>query len=120
MKSQFKTHLEGRYLDDGRYVLSEDLVYFSELLNKDIIVPKGFETDFASVPRVPIAYWLFGGKAHHESVVHDYLYRTNPHICTRRQADNVFKEAMTSRKKGFFVKGSMWLGVRLGGKSSWK
>lgn len=120
MNSQFKTHLEGVYLDDGHYVLSEELVYFSELLNKEIIVPKGFKTDFASVPRVPIAYWLFGGRAHHESVIHDYLYRTIPHICSRKQADQVFKEAMIIRKKGIFVRNSMWLGVRLGGWSSWR
>jgi len=120
MKSGFLTTLQGEWIDDKNFKLTSGLIYNSKLLNMTLKVPSGFITDFASVPRVPIAYTLFGNKAHHESVIHDYLYRTTPHLCTRRQADNVFKEAMTSRKKGFFVKGSMWLGVRLGGKSSWK
>jgi hypothetical protein len=120
MKSEFRTILVGEWVNDEVFKLHEDLIYYSELLGTDIIVPKGFETDFASVPRLPFIYSLFGDRAHHESVIHDYLYRTLPHICTREQADKVFLEAMTIREKNWFIRESMFIGVRFGGKSSWK
>lgn len=120
MKPQFKTVMTGFWIDDKNFQLTEDLIYDSKVLNMTVVVPKGFITDFASVPRVPIAYTLFGGKAHHEAVIHDYLYRTKPHICSRPQADRVFLEAMKTRQKGLFLRVSMYLGVRIGGSSSWK
>src|SRR6185436_10791157 len=39
-----------------------------------LTIPVGFETDLASVPRVPIAWLLAGGVANGPAVVHDYLY----------------------------------------------
>lgn len=39
-----------------------------------IHVPHGFVTNFASVPRLPFAYLLYGGKGNRAAVVHDYLY----------------------------------------------
>jgi hypothetical protein len=59
---------------------------------------------------------LFGDRAHHESVIHDYLYRIDSVPCVgRKQADDVFLEAMEARGKGFFVRYSMYWGVRMGG-----
>jgi len=57
-----------------------------------ITVPVGFVTDFASVPR-PL-WWLipFHGKFTKGSVIHDWLYQT--HQCTRKEADDIFYEAM--------------------------
>ena len=39
-----------------------------------ITLPRGFVTDYDSVPRLPLAYWLLGGKRHKAAVVHDFLY----------------------------------------------
>lgn len=55
-------------------------------------VPAGFETDFASVPRVPFAYWLTGNTAHAPATLHDYLCRSGK--VKRKQADKLFLEAM--------------------------
>lgn len=120
MKPEFVTHLIGAWLDDKEFMLTEDLVYKSEILDTMLTVPKGFKTDFASVPRLPLIYSTFGDRAHHESVIHDYLYRTLPHVCDRRMADCVFLEAMECRGKGKFMRTSMYLGVRMGGASSWQ
>ena len=121
LKSEFKSTLSGDYLDDDKtFKLDSDLVYYSELLDWTIYVPRGFETDFASVPRLPIIYSLFGDKAHHESVIHDHLYRILPHLCTRKEADQVFLEAMKARGKSWFIRNAMYQGVRMGGKSSWR
>jgi hypothetical protein len=63
--------------DPAKWKLTDPLIYDSKTVGK-IIVPEGYVTDFASVPRVPIAYLLTGGLAHAAAVVHDYLY-TSPH-----------------------------------------
>ena len=118
--SEFKTELDARLKDDDRvWVLDQPLVYQSDLLGA-ITIPAGFETDFASVPRVPIAYMMFGDRAHREAVIHDFLYRSDSNPCVdKSMADDVFLEAMKCRGKGWFVRYAMYWGVRLGGASSY-
>ena len=115
--AKFLTDLDVRCIDDGRWKLDAPLVYESDVEGVGRIeVPAGFETDFASVPRVPIAYTLFGDRAHREAVLHDYLYRIDSvPVVEREMADDVFLEAMAERGKGFFVRYAMYWGVRLGG-----
>lgn len=114
--SEFLTKLETELKDGDRiWVILAPLIFDSDALGK-IEVPTGFETDFASVPRVPVAYTLFGDRAHRESVIHDYLYREDSiPVVGRLQADGVFLEAMAERGKGFFVRYAMYWGVRVGG-----
>ena len=118
--SKFLTELDARLKDDDRiWILDSPLVYESGILGT-IEVPAEFETDFASVPRVPIAYTLFGDRAHRESVIHDYLYRTDSvPLATYDQANDVFLEAMKCRGKGWFVRKMMYWGVCVGGFTSY-
>jgi hypothetical protein len=51
-------------------------------------------TDFASVPRVPIAFLLAGDTAHRPAVLHDWLIKKMP--IPRTRADELFYEAMRS------------------------
>lgn len=106
---------------DGRaiYRLNNPLVYISEKFGK-IIIPTFFQTDLASVPRVPIIFMMWGDKAHREAVLHDYLYRIDsvPNV-SFSEANYIFKEAMISRDQPFYIYHPMWLGVTLGGKSSY-
>lgn len=118
MESRFLTELESRDLDDKRIMLLRPLEYQSAILGKTITVPKGFVSDKASVPRVPIAYWLFGDRAHREAVIHDYIYQT--HMVEKKVADKIFLEAMKARNKGVFVRVAMYWGVVLGGRSSYR
>lgn len=113
--SEFRTDLDVVCIDDSFWILNSILSYMSDLIGL-IEVPVGFETDFASVPRVPIFFTLFGDRAHREAVLHDYLYRIDsvPTV-ERSQADEVFLEAMKNRGKGFSVRYAMYWGVRLGG-----
>jgi hypothetical protein len=64
---------------------------------------------------VPVAYTLFGDRAHREAVIHDYLFRKDsiPKV-SFMDANIVFLEAMTLRGKSKFVRYSMFLGVCLG------
>ena len=117
--SQFLTPLLGEWLDDDvRFELHEPLIYQSDVAGMTFNIPAGFVTDFASVPRVPIIYELFGDKAHHESVVHDFIYQT--HATIRGTADKVFKEAMILRGKPGYVVWGMYWGVVLGGWNSYR
>jgi hypothetical protein len=113
--AKFLTELDVKCIDDKSWILSTALEYRSDIIGL-VKVPIGFQTDFASVPRIPIFYILFGDRAHREAVLHDYLYRIDSSpVVERAQADDVFFEAMKERGKGFMVRYAMYWGVRLGG-----
>lgn len=65
------------------------------------------------MPRLPLAFWLFGAVAQEAAVVHDFLYSTG--ACSRKLADEVFAEASTACGVSAWRRGPMWLGVRLFG-----
>jgi len=94
------------------------LLYMSEVAQDIITVPSGFETDFASVPRVPVAYWLTAGIARQASVVHDYLYSTGKE--KRCTADNIFLEAMQVCGISYWRRYSMYWAVRAFGAANYK
>jgi hypothetical protein len=120
--AEFRSTLDCRILDDDNGLLLADFIYYSDLLAREIRVPAGFITDFASVPRFPGAYWLVGGRAKWEATIHDYLYRVL--MLGREVADNVFLEAMATKRKKLikgeerewkqpaWVRAAMWSGVR--------
>ena len=92
--------------------LDDVLIYQSDILGW-IEVPVGFETDLASVPRVPIVWEAWGARCHRESVVHDYLYRFDSWPqATKDEADRVFLEAMKSRGVKWWIRQGMYSGVK--------
>lgn len=92
------------------YELNEDLIFIYNDL--EIIIPKGFQTDLASVPRIPFIYDIWGDRAYREAVLHDYLYRKDSiPIVSKDIADYIFKQAMISRKQPFYIYYPMYLGV---------
>ena len=115
--AKFITELHATLLDNDKiWEIDADLCYDSDLVDILITVPKGFQTDFASVPRIPIVYTWFGDRAHREAVIHDYLYKKNSvPIVTKAIADEIFYEAMKVRGKPFYVRYPMYWGVKLGG-----
>lgn len=118
--AKFLTELDAKLVDDVIWELDTPLVYESDLLKCTLTVPKGFQTDFASVPRIPVVYWFFGDRAHRESVLHDYLYRIDSEpVVTYNKANGVFYEAMELRGKSAFVRYPMWWGVTCGGFGSY-
>lgn len=88
------------------------LVYESNLLHFTVLVPVGFVTDFASVPRLPLVYGLAGDTGHKSAVVHDYLCRTK--TVKRSLADKVFREALEVEGVPSWRRNLMYLGVRIG------
>lgn len=106
-------------LGRANWRLLAPLVYSSRLRGL-IVVPKGFKTDFASVPRLPLAYALTGDTAHASAVVHDYLCRITFQDCeiTWAEAARVFKEAMKHEGVPGWRRQMMYLGVRYFGRQS--
>ena len=113
MKVQFLCALSVTEVDDNTWRL--EAPFLAKVDADTIKVPTGFITDFASVPRLPLAYSLFGDKAHRAAVLHDYLYSLG--LCSREYADNVLKAAMEADGLGWFTRNMMWAGVRLFGGS---
>lgn len=114
--AEFITELSTRLRrTDGRHVLADPLIFYSALAGTSIIVPRDFDTDFASVPRLPFAYLLFGGVADEAAVVHDWIYSTR--MFPRKMCDEIFAEAMKACGLAAWRRGPMWFGVRLFGKS---
>lgn len=96
-------------------LLLSPLVFESALLERQIHVPTGFVTDFASVPRAPLTYWLFGGVGDEAAVVHDFLYETQ--AVTRDLADLVYGEALEACGVARWRRAAMVLAVQLFGGS---
>ena len=107
------------FADNRDWMLVQDLEYTIGNTGVSIKIPKGFVTDFASIPQV---LWSFGlsphGRYSKAAIVHDYLYWAQ--CCTRKQADNILLIAMKESSVGPIMETEIYKGVRIGGKSSWK
>ena len=114
--SEFITKLDVELVDDlsnegrGSWRLASPLAYSSDVSGLTITVPVGFITDFASVPRAPIAFWLTGDTAHEPAVIHDYLYATG--LLPRALADSVLLEAMAVEGVPSWRRYAMYYAVR--------
>lgn len=113
MNAEFRSQLIGRVLGDSSFCLTQPFVFYSAKFDRVITVPAGFITDFASVPRLPVAYLLAGGEADEAAVIHDYLYHS--HDVPRPDADAIFDEAMGVTGQPWWRRKLMWAGVRLFG-----
>jgi len=124
MTPGFQSPLIVRELDEtsnsgrGLFELVAPLIYISPSLSRTLVAPVGFKTDFASVPRMPVIWLLFGDTARKAAALHDYLY-TAPHQTTREEADQVLREAAQFCGVGSFRANCLYLGVRIGGAPHW-
>jgi hypothetical protein len=75
-KVEFDSYLDTREIADGVWELLQDFTAFihTEDQTFEVIIRKGFLTDFASVPRLPFAYLLYGGIGNYAAVLHDGMY----------------------------------------------
>jgi len=137
---QVKELSEASFSERGSWELLSPLVYESDVAKTIICVPKGFKTDFASIPRLPFVFWILGDRYRKPAVIHDYLYGT--HELTREEADGVLFEAskcvdvewenkycsahwydrvwiVCKKNASWLRRGSMWVGLRLFGWTHW-
>ena len=82
-----------------------------------VIVPRGFVTDFASIPR-PLRLLLpKTGTYGNAAIVHDYLYWRQD--CSRSQSDNIMAIAMIEEGVPSGTMRAIQVGVRIGGQGAW-
>ena len=113
----FKTPLVLEDKDGLVWKLHEPLVYLTKA-GRTIIVPVGFVTDLASIPRGLWNLLPKSGAYNEAGVVHDYLYRING--VTRKEADEVFLQAMEELGVGRVRRTLMWSAVRMFAGRKWK
>lgn len=101
----------------NRSILLEPLAFRSKSMGEVFTVPKGFKTDYASIPRLVQLVISKMGRHRKAAVVHDYLYNryTQYKHMTRKQCDIVFLEAMKASNVPMWKRWSMYQGVRVGG-----
>lgn len=94
--------------DGAWWVLKEPLTYEDGALT--VVVPAGFVTDFASVPKL---FWNLAAPTEPDyseaSVVHDRLYET--HEVSKVVADIIFARAMSIGGTPLWKRRIMWLAV---------
>ena len=117
---QNNLHVSLKNNSDSVWILDQPLVYQSPVHGR-LEVPAGFETDLASVPRIPVVYRLWGDRAHREAVLHDAAYCIDfPLGLSYTEANNLFLEAMESRGVPWYIRYPMYLGVCAGGWTAFK
>ena len=97
--------------DSINFILEERLVYASDITGF-VIVPAGFETDLASIPRIFQSFIPKVDRHMLPAIVHDYLCR-EPGF-NRKMADRVFLEAMKLKEVNPVRRRLMYWAVRIG------
>lgn len=115
--NQYLTTLKTEQIGRWEHILLDDL-YYQDDERGAIIVPKGFQTDFASIRSLHnlvlfVFYALVAGYGNYAAVVHDWLYSTTPF--NRLQCDAVLYRALRAEGIARWRARLFWLGVRLGG-----
>lgn len=95
-------------------VLTDDFYYCAPLTHEVIRVPKGFETDFASIPFAASAIIDPMGDNMEAAVVHDYLYAVGE-AGQREHADTLFLDALAQHHVDPIRRKLMYEAVRAGG-----
>ncbi|ATV57132.1 hypothetical protein CTM68_05255 [Fusobacterium pseudoperiodonticum] len=106
-------------LMNGKFELVDDYVY--QIEEYRIRVPKGFVTDYASIPRIFRPIVLPYGKHSGASVVHDYLYSKGCDLnIERKKADKIFLEILKEEGVNPILDRLMYIAVRCFGKTRYK
>lgn len=115
MFGEFWSRSVTEHLDRKFSRVAQPLVYATRIPNARgalLVVPVGFVTDFASIPRLLWALLPRDGSYQPAAVLHDWLYTED---VSRKDADDIFLEAMEACGTCGPVRRAIWLGVRLCG-----
>ena len=87
-----------------------------------IIVPAGFESDGASVPRLlwGVVFPRDDRQALFGAIMHDFIYRTHPPKWTRADADELFLYLLQQGGVPYVRRIRAYIGVRLFGRKAWE
>ena len=93
MTARFFTELDTRRIEGPLKELLAPFSGYSERYDLTWCAPRRFRGDEASVPRAPVAYWLYGGRGYRGAWPHDMGYGWPFDSVTRVQWDFIFHEA---------------------------
>lgn len=136
--SSFTKELRVKVLDNGaNYEVLDKFIYYKEdNTDMKIVVERGFVTDFASVPRIFWSIFPPFGKYTKAAVLHDRLCEAynnketwnkvvqdpellpsdySNRVVKRKEADDIFLEAMVAINVGKFTRTMLYWSVRLYG-----
>ena len=102
--------------DKAIWMLHEPFTWENGIIK--VVVPTGFQCDFASIPQVVMS--ILGDIGQEAGVVHDYLYREGslPEV-TRGEADYIFYKICGEMGISYWKRIAMWKAVRVGAGSHW-
>jgi len=104
--------------DQSYWVLTEDFVYQFPDSKVEIRVPKGFVTDFASIPEPFRPVFSEKSAKSDAAIIHDYLYWDQS--CGRGQADQIMQLAMKDAGVSSVEVLLIYGALKFGGRSGWK
>jgi len=113
--------LDLRRFKDPMYILLCPIGWKPKKITQDLsalVVPAGFVTDFASIPRVFWSIFKPDGNYAYAAVLHDYLYWQQDR--SRSSADAIFRAAMDDLKITDFQSATLFHAVDLFGESAWE
>lgn len=99
---------------EERWILYGPLKLYSRKLRRILLVEPGFETDFASIPRLLWRILPKNGKWDGAAVLHDAVYRGVLDL-TKQQGDDLFNEVMILDKVPRWQRWALYRGVQLFG-----
>jgi hypothetical protein len=115
--TNFLTPVCIRPFDDYKYVVCETIKFTVD--GEVFSIPKNFETDLASIPRIA---WSYMSPAHSSlmraSIVHDWFYRMTCDF-TRYETDLIFYHMLRNDGVSFITANMMFYSVRLFGWNSY-
>ena len=104
------------YEDGVTWWLYWPVVYYG---SRGVIrVPRGFDTDFASIPGPFTNILPRWGKYGRAAIIHDWLYWTQR--CSRKEADDTLLEAMYVLGVAEWQRNAIYRAVRLFGWIAWR
>lgn len=116
MSRKFLGHLDTRTHLPGEFVLINQFGYHSAS-GRVFFAPRGFITDFASIPRILHGLISPNGLSRKAAVIHDWLYCSQ--TVTRKQADDLFLEALEVCGVNLLQRYTMYAAVRSAGWIYW-
>lgn len=110
-------------LPKGEWRTGEEVVWYEQ--DHEVIVPKGFQTDLASIPQA--LRWFVSNddrRIIRPAIVHDWIYCNRGQVAnrryTRKDADKLFYRTLRAEGVSKGKAKLMYYAVRLGGYFVWR
>ena len=116
--SAFIGDMDVRLIHDdtgGLWQLLSVFGYQSDCANTTIMVEIGTQSDFYSVPRVPLVYDMLGNRFRRSGLVHDSLYKSR--LVSREMCDQILREMLLVEGAAHYEAEEFYLAVRQFGAS---